>query len=94
MASSFTVNGSNTTINFSYTAPTATMISVVGDAAEYAYRASLPGWTGAVPEFDAMTNSQKLALVEEAIKAMVIKAANANKANKARAAEEANGYSL
>jgi hypothetical protein len=100
MPSSFTVTGSDTKITFDYTAPTATIQSVVGDAAEYLWDKGA-GDHGLEEEpilFTDLTNDQKLTLVEDHIKDVIINAANIFKSLKAqevaRTAEEDSKYSL
>lgn len=100
MASSFTVNGSNTTITFAYTKDTTTIQSIIGNAAEYLWNHGYGdhGTEAAPILFSSLTNNQKLALVEDHIKDVVVDAANTFKSVKAqdeaKAAEEANKFVL
>ena len=93
MASTITTSGANTTIAFSYTAPTATIQLIVGSAAEYLWDHGYGdhGIDSSIL-FSSLTNAQKLSLVEEHIKRVVVDTANTQKSVKAqevaRVAEE------
>ena len=94
MSSSISTTGPNTTITFAYTASTTTMVSIVGDAARYIWDST----GGDVAVFTAMTNAQKVALVEEYIRKTIVDLANVYKLAQAqaetKATQEASKYSL
>ena len=105
MASSFTVSGGNTTVEFHYVAPTATVISIVGGCAEYLWNKGRGDHGGDGLEgrpapilFSSLTNQQKLGIVDEYVRQVIIDAANTEKSIKAqdaaRVAEEASKYNL
>ena len=100
MASSFTVINGNTKIDFNYTAVTAVIQNIIGNAAEYLWNHGYGNHgTEETPIlFSSLTNNQKLSLVEDHVKKVVIDCANTNKSIKAqdlaREAEEESKYSL
>jgi len=105
MASSFTTVGGNTTVEFHYAAPTATIISIVGGCAEYLWNHGRGDHGGDGRDdqrppilFSSLTNAQKLTLVDDYVKQCIIDAANTQKSIKAqdvaREAEEAAKYNL
>jgi len=98
MASSFTVIGANTKVDFNYTAPTATIINVVGGAAEYLWDLG-KGNHGTIEDpivFSGLSNIQKLTIVDDYLKGVILDLANNQKSIKAqklaRDTEEANKY--
>ena len=103
MTARFTVNGANTTITFEYTALTARISAIVNDCAEYLW------WHGygdhGVNEFGRdskffadLTNQQKLNLVDQHVRRVILDCANTNKSIKAqdaaRLAEAANEHNI
>lgn len=100
MASSFTVVNGNTTIDFNYTAATATIQAIVGDCAERLWNAGMGdhGTDQSPILFSSLNNNQKLAIVEDHIKNVVVEMANTHKLSKAQATtlatENASKYSL
>jgi hypothetical protein len=100
MTGKFTVSGSNTNIIFTYTAPTAYIQNVVGACAEYLWNTGY-GNHG-TPEspilYTSLTNQEKLNLVDEHLRRVVLGCANTFKSVKAQelsmATEEANKYNL
>lgn len=91
MASNFTTAGQNTTVNFSWTAPTTAIQSIVGGCAELlCERQGI--------NFSSLTNNEKLIVVENYLKQVILDLANSNKLIKAehaaRILEESNKYSL
>lgn len=100
MTATFSASAGNTTMTFVYTAPTAKVQSVVGDCAEYLWTHGYGdhGTEDKPTLFSALTNQQKLNLVDAYLKQVIIDAANALKSNKAqdaaRATEEAAKYTL
>ena len=100
MTATFTVLSGNTTMTFVYTAPTAMVQSIVGDCSEYLWNHGY-GDHGTVDIpilFTALTNQQKLNLVDAYLKQCVVDAANAMKSNRAqdaaRATQDASKYTL
>ena len=100
MTSKFTVSGTSTTVSFSYVALTNQIQTIIGGAAEYLF-AHGQGDHGSqeVPiTFESLTNTQKLSLVDDHIKQVILDLANTQKSIKAqdaaRAAEEATKHSL
>ena len=100
MTSKFAVSGTETTITFSWTAPTALVISIVGACAEYLFNHGYgdKGTEENPITFEILTNSQKLALVEAHMRQVVLDTANTFKHNRAvkitHEAEEATKYEL
>lgn len=96
----FTTTGDNTTITFKYTGLTTVIQNIVGDAAEYLWNHGYGnhGTEESPIVFSSLTNQQKLDLVGEHVKNVIINEANDNKNNKAieltRVTEEASKYSL
>lgn len=99
MTAKFTVNGANTTITFEYTAVTAKVSAIVNDCAEYLWWHGY-GDHGVDPVtgldtkfFKDLTNQQKLNLVDQHVRRVILDCANTNKSEKAqtaaRLAEEA-----
>lgn len=94
MAGSFQVNGENTTITFSYTAATDTVIEVVELCARRLYvdrhYENVYDQNGDLIPFESLTNNQKLAIFDHFLKDTVIKLANHKRADDAaEAAREA-----
>ena len=96
----FTVDDGNTTVTFEYTAETAKIQSIVGDAAEYLFGKGY-GDHGSEEEpvvFDDLTNQEKLDIVDEYVKKVVVDCANTFKSVKAqdeaRTTEAESEYSL
>lgn len=100
MTATISTSGANTTITLAYTAPNATMLSVVGAAAEYLFNHGYGnhGTEESPIVFADLTNQQKVNLVEAHVKDVIINAANTHKSiaaqDAAREAEEENKYSL
>jgi hypothetical protein len=100
MTAKFTVSSTSTTITFTFTAPTGQIQSIVGGAAECLWNVGYGNHgTDEVPIlFSSLTNQQKLDLVDEHLKRVVLDAANTQKSVKAqetaRATEKANEYNL
>ena len=86
MTAKFTVSGADTTITFTYTATTAKMQAVIGDCSEYLWDHGYGNHgTMEAPElYSALTNNQKLALVDTHIRRVILDAANTNKSLKAQ----------
>ena len=100
MAGKFTVSGTDTTITFTYTAPTAQIQAIVNDAAQYYWNIGM-GNHGTQEEpilFTSLTNQQKLNLLDQQTKQVHLDAANTQKSVKAqetaRVAEEATKHTL
>ena len=78
------------TVSFIYTADATLVVDVLSACAEHLWKEEEP--------FDKATNSQKLAVVDEYVKNVLIDLANSHKVNKAqrlaREAEEASKFSL
>ena len=89
MAGTFTTSGANTTLDFKYTATTSSILSILGDAAELIYSQGVKNvFTGVgdqqmLTPFASLTNQQKVDVVDEYFKQIVINAANTMKANRA-----------
>lgn len=67
MAATFTVQGQNLQIQFTYVAPTATMTEIATNAAHWLYdRRSMISAPGLKP-FDQLTNAEKLDLLDKEI---------------------------
>lgn len=100
MTGKFTVSGSNTTVEFSYTALTATIQSIVGGCAEYLWEHGYGdhGTSENPILFTSLSNQQKLDLVDAHVKNVIVDAANTQKSVKAqeaaRVAEELSKHSL
>lgn len=98
MAASFIVNGSNTTIRLEYTSTTTNIQSIVGDAAHYLWKDELDAEGNITNPFDQATNQQKLDVVFNHIKDVIVNEANTYKSisaqDAARATAEATKYSL
>jgi hypothetical protein len=100
MASSFMVTNGNTKVDFNFTAPTTTVQNIVGGAAEYLFNHGRGdrGTEEAPVNFTDLTNTQKLTIVEDYVKQVIIDLANTNKSLKAqevaRTTEEESKYSL
>ncbi len=100
----FTVNGVNTTISFIYTAPTASIISIVGDAGELLYGRDIgniftgPDDSPVLTPYTSLTNQQKLNVVDGYLKQVILTLSNTAKANRAvdaaRATQDAAKYNL
>lgn len=96
----FTVNGSDTKITFEFTAPTNVIQSIVGGAAEYLWEHGIGdhGTEESPVLFADLTNQNKLDLVNQHIKDVIINCANTQKSVKAqetaRIAEEQSKLSL
>jgi hypothetical protein len=88
MTAKFTVSGTSTTIAFTYTALTTQIQSIVGGAAEYLWNAGYGNHGDAEKPilFTSLTNQQKLDLVDEHLKRVVLDAANTLKSVKAQEA--------
>ena len=100
MAGKFIVSGTDTSITFTYTALTAKILNIVTGAAEYLWGVGM-GPHGTQEEsilFDSLTNLQKLAIVDDHLKQVILDAANTNKSIKAqtaaRVAEEATKHTM
>ncbi len=74
MAGKFTVNGTNTTITFEYTAPTTKVQAIVLAAARYFYDLDAVDVPPTTP-FDSLTNQQKLDILDRHIRRLVNEAA-------------------
>lgn len=100
MAGTFIVNGTSTTIAFTYTAPTTTVLAIVPAAAHYLWDHGYGDHgTEEIPiEFADLTNQQKLNLVDAYIRQTIIDLANTYKSiaaqDAARLTEEENEYTL
>jgi hypothetical protein len=100
MTAKFTVSGASTTITFSYTALTGQIQSIVGGCAEYLWEHGYGDHgTEEIPIlFASLTNQQKLDLVDEHLRRVVLDAANTQKSLRAqeaaRTTEEASKYTL
>jgi hypothetical protein len=100
MSGKFTVSGTSTTITFAYTALTAQVQSIVGGCAEYLWDHGYGDHgTQEIPIlFASLTNQQKLDLVDEHLKRVVLDAANTQKSIRAqevaRTTEESSKYTL
>jgi hypothetical protein len=67
-AATFTVNGSNTTVDFAYTAPTSTVQSIVTSAAHYAWYVGGDHGSDTFPT----GNQAKLNILDAFIKAKIL----------------------
>ena len=100
MTSKFTIDGTDTTITFSWTALTENIISIVGDCSEYLWEHGYGdhGTEETPIVFDDLNNNQKLALVEAHLKDVIINASNTFKSvraqDAARLLEAENEYEL
>jgi len=100
MGSTFTVKDADTTISFSFKAPTATIQKILEDAAEYLWNHGYGnhGDEKTPITFAGLNNNQKLTLVENHLREVVINLANTQKQNKvvetARVDSEKTKYSL
>jgi hypothetical protein len=100
MTAKFTVSGTSTTITFTYTALTTQIQSIVGGAAEYLWNVGYGNHGDAEKPilFTSLTNQQKLDLVDEHLKRVVLDAANTQKSVKAqeaaRTVEKASEFAL
>ncbi len=74
MAGKFTVNGTNTTIAFEYTALTKKVQDVVGAAARHLYDLDSVDVPSTAP-FDNLTNQQKLDLLDKYVRRLINDAA-------------------
>lgn len=70
MSATFTVSGGNTTITFTYTGPSAKAQAVALGAARNLFLQTLPPHTQA--EWDALTNQQKLDILDTFVKAQLV----------------------
>jgi hypothetical protein len=100
MTASFIVNSTKTTVSFNYVATTAQIQSIVGLASEYLWEHG-QGNHGTEDKpilFASLTNTEKLVLVDEHLKRVVVDLANTQKSIKAqetaRQAEEASKHTL
>ena len=100
MTSKFTIDGTDTTITFSWTALTEKIVSIVGDCSEYLWEHGYGdhGTEETPIVFDDLNNNQKLALVEAHLKDVIINASNTFKSvraqDAARLLEAENEYEL
>ena len=90
--------GANTTVTLDYTAPNATMLSVVGGAAEYLWKEVTDAEGVVTNPFVDATNQEKLDVVDAHVKQVIMDLANTQKSVKAqtlaRETEEASKYSI
>lgn len=88
MAGTFEVSGTDLTIEFSYTGNLEKVQEIVTDAAHYLFE---HGGTEEEPVvFDSLSNQEKLDLVDEHVKRVILDMANSYKSNAAQiAAREA-----
>lgn len=92
MTGTFTNNGNGTyTVTFSYTATTAKAIATVTDAAHYFWLQGIGANGGA---FEALTNQQKLNIVDLAVKQYILSAARSYRTNEASADAIADALAL
>lgn len=70
MSATFTVSAGNTTITFTYTGPSAKAQAVALGAAHRLYIQGLPPHTQA--EWDALTNQQKLDVLDAFVKTQLV----------------------
>ena len=100
MASSFQTAVQNTTVNFSWTATTTMIQNIVGGAAEYLWNhgSGHHGTQESPILFSDLTNTQKLTIVENYLKQVILDLANTKKSvaaqEAARLAEELNKYTI
>ena len=98
MTAEFTIIGSDTKITFEYTAPTASVLDIVTDAAEYLFERGNYGTEEEPILFEDLTNIEKLGLIDKHLKQVIIDLANTHKSIKAqdaaRAAEDITKYEL
>ena len=83
MASFSTSNG-DTTVTFDYTATTAKVQAVVGDAAEDLWKEVKDDEGVVTNPFSSATNQEKLDVVDAHVKGVVVNLANSFKSNKAQ----------
>lgn len=76
MSATFTVSAGNTTITFTYTGPSAKAQAVALGAARNLFFQTLPPHTQA--EWDALTNQQKLDVLDAYVKAQLVNLAKAD----------------
>lgn len=98
MSATFKTSNGKTTIKLEFTATTAKVQSIVGDASHYLHR-EIKDSNGVVTNpFEDLTNQEKLDIVSDHIKTVIVNAANTYKSikaqNDARALEEENKHSL
>lgn len=86
MAASFVVSGGNTTIKLEYQATTAKVQSVVGDASQYLFDLGKGdhGTDEAPIVFGDLTNQEKLDIVGDHVKQVIIDMGNTYKSNLAQ----------
>ena len=82
----FEVNGTNLTIEFSYTGPLTTVQEIIEDAARYLFSHG-KGDHGTEEEpiiFEDLSNNERLALVDKYVKRVILDMANSHKSNAAQ----------
>lgn len=98
MAASYTVDGDNVTVSFEYTAPTAVVQDIVGDAAHFVWQEEMDEEGNVTNPFSEATNQEKLDALDEYVKDVIINNANTYKSRAAqeaaREAEEADQHEL
>lgn len=81
---SFTVNGTDTTVKFEYTAPTAKVQEIVGAVSENLWQEETNEKGVVTNPFAEATNAQKLAVVDKHIKRVLVDMANSYLSNKSQ----------
>lgn len=83
---SFTVDGTDTTVTFEYTALTAKVQEVIGACAENLWSEETDEDDVVTNPFADATNAEKLAVVDKHIKSVLVDIANSFKSNAAQKA--------
>jgi hypothetical protein len=69
MPATFTLSGPNLTITFAYTGPTQVITDVANDAAHFLFNNQVDR---PATSFDSLNNTQKLAILDEYVKGVLI----------------------
>jgi len=80
----FTVDGTNTTVKFEYTALTAKVQEVIGACAEALWQEETDEEGVVTNPFADATNAQKLAVVDKHVKSVIVDMANSFLSNEAQ----------
>ncbi len=96
MTATLTTVSGNTTLKFEYTATTAKMVDILGDSAEYLWKEETDEDGKITNPFEDATNQEKVDVIDDHVKQVIINLANTFKSQKAqtlaREAEEASKY--
>ena len=80
----FNIDGTDTTVSFDYTAPTAKIQEVIGACAEYLWQEETDEEGNAIRPFAEATNAEKLAVVDTHVKRVLLDMANTHKSIRAQ----------